>query len=180
MLAYLRALRDRRTGSLRWPCNDPHLMICCWSAVHRVGDFIEPVPHHHHLSWPLVNSADAGPGTSNGSAYGRGADRTIGVRLITPPYGLVLLLASKFVGSVFGKALRAALPIYDGVPGHDYLYDLFPQGRAVAAEAGDPGIGGLFQIAGGDRIYLSEYVVLVVPAKAATHTALCSRSKRDG
>src|ERR1019366_5953110 len=32
--------------------------------------------------------------------------------LITPPYGLVLLMASKFVGVSFGKALRAALPIY--------------------------------------------------------------------
>jgi drug/metabolite transporter (DMT)-like permease len=32
--------------------------------------------------------------------------------LITPPYGLVLLMASKFVGASFAKALRAALPIY--------------------------------------------------------------------
>jgi C4-dicarboxylate transporter, DctM subunit len=32
--------------------------------------------------------------------------------LITPPYGLVLLMASKFVGISFAKALRAALPIY--------------------------------------------------------------------
>jgi len=32
--------------------------------------------------------------------------------LITPPYGLVLLMASKFVGVRFSKALRAALPIY--------------------------------------------------------------------
>ena len=30
----------------------------------------------------------------------------------TPPYGLVLLMASKFVGVPFSKALRAALPIY--------------------------------------------------------------------
>ena len=32
--------------------------------------------------------------------------------LITPPYGLVLLMASKFVGVRFSQALRAALPIY--------------------------------------------------------------------
>ena len=37
---------------------------------------------------------------------------TLAFGLITPPYGLVLLMASKFVGVSFGKALRAALPIY--------------------------------------------------------------------
>ena len=37
---------------------------------------------------------------------------TLAFGLITPPYGLVLLMASKFVGVRFSKALRAALPIY--------------------------------------------------------------------
>ena len=37
---------------------------------------------------------------------------TLAFGLITPPYGLVLLMASKFVGVSFSKALRAALPIY--------------------------------------------------------------------
>ena len=37
---------------------------------------------------------------------------TLAFGLITPPYGLVLLMASKFVGVSFAKALRAALPIY--------------------------------------------------------------------
>jgi TRAP-type C4-dicarboxylate transport system permease large subunit len=32
--------------------------------------------------------------------------------LITPPYGLSLLVASKFVGVSFGKAMFASLPIY--------------------------------------------------------------------
>jgi hypothetical protein len=32
--------------------------------------------------------------------------------LITPPYGLALLMASKFVDTTFSKALKAALPIY--------------------------------------------------------------------
>ena len=32
--------------------------------------------------------------------------------LITPPYGLALLMASKFVGVRFSTSLRAALPIY--------------------------------------------------------------------
>jgi TRAP-type C4-dicarboxylate transport system permease large subunit len=37
---------------------------------------------------------------------------TLAFGLITPPYGLVLLMASKFIGVRFGLALRAALPIY--------------------------------------------------------------------
>jgi len=32
--------------------------------------------------------------------------------LITPPYGLALLMASKFVNVGFGAALKASLPIY--------------------------------------------------------------------
>jgi len=37
---------------------------------------------------------------------------TLAFGLITPPYGLVLLMASKFVGVRFSRALRAACPIY--------------------------------------------------------------------
>jgi hypothetical protein len=37
---------------------------------------------------------------------------TLAFGMITPPYGLVLLMASKFVGVRFSQALRAALPIY--------------------------------------------------------------------
>jgi C4-dicarboxylate transporter, DctM subunit len=37
---------------------------------------------------------------------------TLAFGLITPPYGLVLLMASKFIGVRFSLALRAALPIY--------------------------------------------------------------------
>ena len=32
--------------------------------------------------------------------------------LITPPYGLSLLVASKFVGVPFGRAMRRSLPLY--------------------------------------------------------------------
>jgi C4-dicarboxylate transporter, DctM subunit len=37
---------------------------------------------------------------------------TLAFGLITPPYGLSLLMASKFVGVRFDAALRASLPIY--------------------------------------------------------------------
>ncbi|MFZ0111493.1 MAG: TRAP transporter large permease subunit, partial [Pseudolabrys sp.] len=37
---------------------------------------------------------------------------TLAFGLITPPYGLCLLMASKFVGIKFTKAMLASLPIY--------------------------------------------------------------------
>jgi TRAP-type C4-dicarboxylate transport system permease large subunit len=37
---------------------------------------------------------------------------TLAFGLITPPYGLALLMASKFVDTRFSQALRASLPIY--------------------------------------------------------------------
>jgi TRAP-type C4-dicarboxylate transport system permease large subunit len=37
---------------------------------------------------------------------------TLAFGLITPPYGLALLMASKFIGVRFSTSLRAALPIY--------------------------------------------------------------------
>jgi C4-dicarboxylate transporter DctM subunit len=37
---------------------------------------------------------------------------TLAFGLITPPYGLALLMASKFVGVRFSRALRASLSIY--------------------------------------------------------------------
>jgi TRAP-type C4-dicarboxylate transport system permease large subunit len=37
---------------------------------------------------------------------------TLAFGLITPPYGLALLMASKFVGVRFSHALRASLSIY--------------------------------------------------------------------
>jgi len=37
---------------------------------------------------------------------------TLAFGLITPPYGLCLLMAAKFVGIKFSKAMLASLPIY--------------------------------------------------------------------
>jgi C4-dicarboxylate transporter, DctM subunit len=60
---------------------------------------------------PLVNTLTQA-GDINGVHMGVVLIATLAFGLITPPYGLVLLMASKFVGVSFGKALRAALPIY--------------------------------------------------------------------
>ncbi|MEO8923282.1 MAG: hypothetical protein ABI330_10745, partial [Caldimonas sp.] len=37
---------------------------------------------------------------------------TLAFGLITPPYGIALLMASKFIGVRFGRAMFASLPIY--------------------------------------------------------------------
>jgi TRAP-type C4-dicarboxylate transport system permease large subunit len=60
---------------------------------------------------PLVNALTAA-GNINPVHMGVVLIATLAFGLITPPYGLVLLMASKFVGVRFSKALRAALPIY--------------------------------------------------------------------
>src|SRR6202044_3601838 len=61
------------------------------------------------FSLPLIT---IGAGNINPVHMGVVLIATLAFGLITPPYGLVLLMASKFVGVRFSKALRAALPIY--------------------------------------------------------------------
>ena len=79
---------------------------------------------------------------------------TLAFGLITPPYGLVLLMASKFVGVRFSKALRAALPIYVVLLRHHRVLHLFSESGAVAAEASHPGIGRLLQESERHGLYL--------------------------
>src|SRR6201989_1727744 len=111
MLAYLRGaivIADWITGIAG---NDPHLIMLLMVLLFPVvGDFIEPVPTII-IFMPLVNALTQA-GDINGVHMGVVLIATLAFGLITPPYGLVLLMASKFVGVSFGKALRAELPIY--------------------------------------------------------------------
>ena len=75
-----------------------------------VGDFIEPVPTII-IFMPLVNTLTEAGGI-NSVHMGVVLIVTLAFGLITPPYGLVLLMASKFVGVRFSQAIKAALPIY--------------------------------------------------------------------
>jgi tripartite ATP-independent transporter DctM subunit len=91
--------------------NDPHLIMLLLVLLFTViGDFIEPVPTII-IFMPLVNAltqaADINP-----VHMGVVLIATLAFGLITPPYGLVLLMASKFIGVRFSQALRAAVPIY--------------------------------------------------------------------
>jgi C4-dicarboxylate transporter DctM subunit len=111
MLAYLRGAIVIADWITSIAGNDPQYMMLLLVLLFTVvGDFIEPVPTII-IFMPLVNALTQA-GDINGVHMGVVLIATLAFGLITPPYGLVLLMASKFVGVSFGKALRAALPIY--------------------------------------------------------------------
>jgi tripartite ATP-independent transporter DctM subunit len=111
MLAYLRGAIVISDWITSLAGNDPHLIMLLLVLLFTiVGDFIEPVPTII-IFMPLVNTLTQA-GDINGVHMGVVLIATLAFGLITPPYGLVLLMASKFVGISFAKALRAALPIY--------------------------------------------------------------------
>jgi TRAP-type C4-dicarboxylate transport system permease large subunit len=91
--------------------NNPQLTMLLLVVLFTIiGDFIEPVPTII-IFMPLVNVLTDSAGI-NPVHMGVVLIATLAFGLITPPYGLVLLMASKFVGVRFSQALRAALPIY--------------------------------------------------------------------
>src|SRR5712671_5329237 len=111
MLAYLRGAIVIADWITSIAGSDPHIMMLLLVLLFTVvGDFIEPVPTII-IFMPLVNALTQA-GDINGVHMGVVLIATLAFGLITPPYGLVLLMASKFVGVSFAKALRAALPIY--------------------------------------------------------------------
>lgn len=75
-----------------------------------VGDFIDAIPAiiiFMPIITDLTQSADINP-----VHMGVVIIVTLAFGLITPPYGLALLMASKFVGIRFGRAMTASVPIY--------------------------------------------------------------------
>jgi TRAP-type C4-dicarboxylate transport system permease large subunit len=90
---------------------DPHLIMFLLVIVFTiVGDFIEPIPAII-IFMPVVNQL-TDQASINGVHMGIVLIVTLAFGLITPPYGLALLMASKFVGVRFPAALRASVPIY--------------------------------------------------------------------
>lgn len=111
MLAYLRGAAVIADWITAIAGNDPHLIMLLLVVLFTViGDFIEPVPTII-IFMPLVNTLTQA-GDINGVHMGVVLIATLAFGLITPPYGLVLLMASKFIGVPFSRAIRAALPIY--------------------------------------------------------------------
>jgi C4-dicarboxylate transporter DctM subunit len=111
MLAYLRGAIVIAEWIVAIAGNDPHMIMLLLVLLFTViGDFIEPVPTII-IFMPLVNVLTR-VGDINPVHMGVVLIATLAFGLITPPYGLVLLMASKFVGVRFSQALRAAVPIY--------------------------------------------------------------------
>ncbi len=111
MLAYLRGAIVISDFITSLAGSDPHLIMLLLVLLFTiVGDFIEPVPTII-IFMPLVNALTEA-GSINPVHMGVVLIVTLAFGLITPPYGLVLLMASKFVGVPFSRALKAALPIY--------------------------------------------------------------------
>ncbi|MEO7152688.1 MAG: TRAP transporter large permease subunit, partial [Burkholderiaceae bacterium] len=75
-----------------------------------VGDFIDAIPAiiiFMPIISDLTKTADIQP-----VHMGVVIIVTLAFGLITPPYGLALLMSSKFIGVPFSRAMVASLPIY--------------------------------------------------------------------
>ena len=75
-----------------------------------VGDFIDAIPAII-IFMPIINKLTE-LGNINPVHMGVVIITTLVFGLITPPYGLSLLVASKYVGVRFGRALVRSLPLY--------------------------------------------------------------------
>src|SRR6187401_899412 len=111
MLAYLRGPAMVSDWISTAAGNDPFLIMLLLTLLFIiVGDFIDAVPAiiiFMPLIIDLTKNADINP-----VHMGVVIITTLAFGLITPPYGLCLLMASKFVGIKFSKAMLASLPIY--------------------------------------------------------------------
>jgi C4-dicarboxylate transporter, DctM subunit len=111
MLAYLRGPAVVSEWILHAAGGDPFMIMLLLTLLFIVvGDFIDAVPAiiiFMPLIIDLTKSADINP-----VHMGVVIITTLAFGLITPPYGLCLLMASKFVGVRFSKAMLASFPIY--------------------------------------------------------------------
>lgn len=111
MLAYLRGPAVVSDWISTAAGGDPFLIMLLLVLLFIiVGDFIDAIPAiiiFMPLIIDLTKNADI-----NQVHMGVVIITTLAFGLITPPYGLCLLMASKFVGVKFSRAMLASLPIY--------------------------------------------------------------------
>jgi len=111
MLAYLRGPTMVSGWIATAAGNDPFMIMLLLVLLFViVGDFIDAIPAiiiFMPIIIDLTKNADINP-----VHMGVVIIVTLAFGLITPPYGLALLMASKFVGVKFSKAMVASLPIY--------------------------------------------------------------------
>ena len=111
MLAYLRGPAVVSEWIASAAGNDPFMIMFLLVVLFIVvGDFIDAIPAiiiFMPIITDLTQNADINP-----VHMGVVIIVTLAFGLITPPYGLCLLMASKFIGVRFSKAMFASLPIY--------------------------------------------------------------------
>ena len=111
MLAYLRGPAVVSGWIATTAGNDPFMIMLLLVLLFViVGDFIDAIPAiiiFMPIITDLTQNTDINP-----VHMGVVIIVTLAFGLITPPYGLALLMASKFVGVRFSQAMFASLPIY--------------------------------------------------------------------
>jgi C4-dicarboxylate transporter DctM subunit len=111
MLAYLRGPAVVSGWISAAAGNDPRMIMLLLVALFIiVGDFIDAIPAiiiFMPIITDLTRNADINP-----VHMGVVIVLTLAFGLITPPYGIALLMASKFIGVRFGRAMFASFPIY--------------------------------------------------------------------
>ncbi len=111
MLAYLRGPAVVSGWISSAAGNDPFMIMLLLVALFViVGDFIDAIPAiiiFMPIITDLTKNADINP-----VHMGVVIIVTLAFGLITPPYGIALLMASKFIGVRFGRAMFASFPIY--------------------------------------------------------------------
>jgi C4-dicarboxylate transporter DctM subunit len=111
MLAYLRGPAVVSGWISDAAGNDPMMIMLLLVLLFIiVGDFIDAIPAiiiFMPIITELTKSSDINP-----VHMGVVIIVTLAFGLITPPYGIALLMASKFIGVRFGRAMFASFPIY--------------------------------------------------------------------
>ena len=111
MLAYLRGPAVVSGWIIVAAGNDPFLIMLLLVVLFViVGDFIDAIPAiiiFMPIITELTKTSDINP-----VHMGVVIIVTLAFGLITPPYGIALLMASKFIGVRFGRAMFASFPIY--------------------------------------------------------------------
>jgi len=111
MVAYLRGPDIVAGHIVAIAGHDPMMIMLLLVAVFViVGDFIDAVPAII-IFMPIIRKL-AEVGEINPLHMGVVIITTLVFGLITPPYGLSLLVAAKYVGVGFGKAVIRSLPLY--------------------------------------------------------------------
>ena len=111
MLAYLRGPAVVSGWISNAAGGDPFIIMLLLVALFIVvGDFIDAIPAII-IFMPIITDLTVNS-SINPVHMGVVIIVTLAFGLITPPYGLCLLMASKFIGVKFSKAMFASLPIY--------------------------------------------------------------------